>query len=114
MLSKLSRVLISYSYRYNSTLKSTKSVYNCTIFKAPDCGFHSSRYVLEKVSPKPNSKQQRKKPEDVSAQSIGYYTMAVAVLCGGLTFAAVPLYRLFCQVIENWQFIRTQSIYWQD
>lgn len=99
MLSKLSHVLINYSYRYNSALRPIKSVYYCTHFKAPDRGFHSSRYVLEKVSPKPNSKQQQKKPpKDVSAQSIGYYTMAVAVLCGGLTFAAVPLYRLFCQV----------------
>lgn len=45
------------------------------------------------------SKTDTKIKTDNSAESIAYYSMAVVVLCGGLSFAAVPLYRLFCQVI---------------
>lgn len=95
MLSKFSRVLTNYSCRWNSASKATKFKLNCT--NVTERQFHSNKYLWEKISPKPNSKTQ-KKPEDVSAQSVGLYSMAVVVLCGGLTFAAVPLYRLFCQV----------------
>lgn len=50
-----------------------------------------------------NSQNSRSKTEtkiktDNSATSVAYYSMALVVLCGGLSFAAVPLYRLFCQV----------------
>lgn len=31
-------------------------------------------------------------------RSIAYYSTAAVILTGGLTYAAVPLYRLFCQV----------------
>lgn len=44
------------------------------------------------------SKASPKTKADNSAESIAYYSMAVVILCGGLSFAAVPLYRLFCQV----------------
>lgn len=36
--------------------------------------------------------------EKLRNRSIAYYSLATVVLCGGLTYAAVPLYRLFCQV----------------
>lgn len=106
MLSKFSRGLINFSYLYKPVSKTTNSIYNCTNFKvAFERNFHSNKYVWGKVSPKPNSKHnqqhQQKKSKDIFAQSIGYYSMAVVVLCGGLTFAAVPLYRLFCQVKIN-------------
>lgn len=33
------------------------------------------------------------------ARSVAYYATAAAVLTVGLSYAAVPLYRMFCQVI---------------
>lgn len=98
MLSKFSRIISNSSFRLNPVLASRtpKTIFQCTNVTVPVRRFHLNSYELQKITPKPNAKT--KKPEDVSAQSIGYYTMAVAVLCAGLTFAAVPLYRLFCQV----------------
>lgn len=82
-----------------SVLRNTKSRINWQTvhLNGSARNFQSSKYDLQKLSSKPKNRAE-KKAEDVSAQSIGLYTMAVAVLCGGLTFAAVPLYRLFCQV----------------
>lgn len=34
-------------------------------------------------------------------RSIAYYSISAVVVCVGLTYAAVPLYRLFCQVSEE-------------
>lgn len=101
MLSKFSRVLINYSCRWNSASIATK--FKCNSTNVIERKFHSNRYLFEKVSSKPNSKSKKKGffDDDVSATSAGYYSMAVVVLCGGLTFAAVPLYRLFCQVIND-------------
>lgn len=98
MLSKFSRVLLSYPLNHNvsSTAAILKSINKYTNFRIAERKFHLNSYELQKIAPKPNTKTQ--KPVDVSAQSIGYYSMAVVVLCAGLTFAAVPLYRLFCQV----------------
>lgn len=36
---------------------------------------------------------------DKSTETIVYYAVSAVVLTFGLTFAAVPLYRAFCQVI---------------
>lgn len=36
-------------------------------------------------------------------RSIAYYSVSAVVMCVGLTYAAVPLYRLFCQVSEDEQ-----------
>lgn len=99
MFSKFSRVIMSYPIRFSalSATHFTKSINNYRNCLVPERSFHWNRYELQKINtPKTNSKT--KKPADVSAQSIGYYSMAVVVLCAGLTFAAVPLYRLFCQV----------------
>lgn len=101
MLSKFTRVISNSSFRYSPVLasKTAKTVYNCTNVRVPQRTFYFNSYELQKISPKPNSKSKpQTKNEDVFAQSIGYYSMAVVVLCAGLTFAAVPLYRLFCQV----------------
>lgn len=104
MLSKFSRIILNCPFRINPMLASntTKSIFQCINLKVSTRSFHLNSYELQKIAPKPNAKM--KKPEDLSAQSIGYYTMAVAVLCAGLTFAAVPLYRLFCQVNVNLKF----------
>lgn len=98
LFSKFSRVIFNSSIRINSVfdLQTKKSIFKCTNFIVPKRNVHNTNYVLQKISPKQNPRS--KKPEDISSQSIGYYSMAVVVLCGGLTFAAVPLYRLFCQV----------------
>lgn len=100
MLSKCSRFISNFSFRLNPVLvpRTLKSIVQCTNLSVTVRDFHFNSYELQKIAPKPNAKTKIKKPEDISAQSIGYYTMAVAVLCAGLTFAAVPLYRLFCQV----------------
>lgn len=34
------------------------------------------------------------------SRSIAYYSISAVVICVGLTYAAVPLYRIFCQVSE--------------
>lgn len=98
MLSKFSHIILNSSFRINPVLASKRiiPIFQCTNLRLSQRSFHLNSYELQKITPKPNAKT--KKPEDLSAQSIGYYTMAVAVLCAGLTFAAVPLYRLFCQV----------------
>lgn len=36
--------------------------------------------------------------EALRRRSIAYYSISAVVICVGLTYAAVPLYRLFCQV----------------
>lgn len=104
MLSKFSLKLLSSTLRFNVSLpvlRNTKSAINCKsiCFGGSTRSFQSSKYDLQKLTSKPKSKT-NKKAEDVSAQSVGLYSMAIAVLCGGLTFAAVPLYRLFCQVFS--------------
>lgn len=101
MLSKFSRIILNCPFRINPVLASntTKSIFQCTNLQVFTRSFHLNSHELQKIAPKPSAKM--KKPEDLSAQSIGYYTMAVAILCAGLTFAAVPLYRLFCQVNVN-------------
>lgn len=96
MLSKLSSVLFNYSFRYNT--KTIKSIINCTNFRGFNRSFHTNKYDLQKFTPPKSNNKSQKTREDLSAQSIMYYTLSVVVLCGGLTFAAVPLYRLFCQV----------------
>lgn len=101
MLSKFSRVILNSSFQYSPVFatKTLKTVSKCTNVRIPQRNFYFNSYELQKISPKPNSRgKPQTKPEDLSAQSIGYYSMAVVVLCAGLTFAAVPLYRLFCQV----------------
>lgn len=102
MLSKFSLKLMNSTLRFNASLpvlRNTKSALNweSVYCRGLTRNFQSSKYDLQKISSKPKSKAE-KKAEDVSAQSVGLYSMAIAVLCGGLTFAAVPLYRLFCQV----------------
>lgn len=98
MFSKFSRVILNSSYRLNSVLacKSKNSIDRFTNIRVPDRSFYLNSHELQKILPKSSTKP--KDPKDVSAQSIGYYSMAVVVLCAGLTFAAVPLYRMFCQV----------------
>lgn len=103
MLSKFSLKFLNSTLRFNaslSVLRNTKSAINCEsiYFRGSTRNFQSSKNGLQKIPPNPKSRADKKKAEDVSAQSVGLYSMAVAVLCGGLTFAAVPLYRLFCQV----------------
>lgn len=103
MLSKFSLQLLNSTLRFNASLlvlRNTKFAINCRPinFRRSTRDFQSSKYDVRNFSSKPKSKAD-KKAEDVSAQSVGLYSMAIAVLCGGLTFAAVPLYRLFCQVV---------------
>lgn len=95
MLSKFSRLLVNSTGYWNSVSKATK--YKCKFTTVKERNFHTNRYLLDKQPSKPDRKTQ-KKLEDESAQSVGLYSMAVVILCGGLSFAAVPLYRLFCQV----------------
>lgn len=100
MFSKFSRMILSSSFQRNPMLvsKITKSLFQCTNILVPERNFYLNSCELQNITPKPKQNAKMERPENVSAQSIGYYTMAVAVLCTGLTFAAVPLYRLFCQV----------------
>ncbi|XP_031633125.1 cytochrome c oxidase assembly protein COX11, mitochondrial [Contarinia nasturtii] len=97
MLSKFSRAVLNSSYRLNPVFacKNTNSIIRCRNVRVPERSFYLNTHDLQKILPKSNVKS--KSSKDVSAQSIGYYSMAVVVLCAGLTFAAVPLYRLFCQ-----------------
>lgn len=76
--------------------------------KATNCQFStiqqvfSNRFYSQNTRgspPKPvqQSRSTKPKPQNESQQSIAYYSMAAVVLCAGLSYAAVPLYRLFCQ-----------------
>lgn len=102
MLSKFSLKFLNNTLRFNASLpvfRSTKSTISREpiYFRGSTRNFQSTKYDLQKLSSNSKNKAD-KKAEDVSAQSVGLYSMAIAILCGGLTFAAVPLYRLFCQV----------------
>lgn len=102
MLSKLSLKLLNSTLRLNKPLpvlwnKKLTINWEPIHFRGTTRSFQSSKYELQKLSSKPKNRPD-KKAENISAQSVGLYSMAIAVLCGGLTFAAVPLYRLFCQV----------------
>lgn len=116
MLSKLSFNLLNTTLRFNTSLpvlRNTKFTINWqTIhFRGSTRNFHSNKYDLQKLSSKPKGKPDKKSAENVSAQSVGLYSMAIAVLCGGLTFAAVPLYRLFCQVYIVCMCARSMGMY---
>lgn len=95
MLSKCLRNAVNATIRYNSfvyTLKPLK-LSECTELKNV---YQFSRQFSSNVSK--NTRPNPKTTENISAQSIAYYSMAVVVMCVGLSYAAVPLYRLFCQV----------------
>lgn len=102
MLSKFSLQLLNSTLRFNASpvFRHSKFVinYKPINISGPTRQFQSSKYGVRNFSKDPKRKVD-KKAEDLSAQSVGLYSMAIAVLCGGLTFAAVPLYRLFCQVV---------------
>lgn len=105
MLSKFSRVILGNSFRVNSVFSAAhniKSILKCTHVRVSERSFYISSNDLQKLAPKP--KANKTSLDDVSSKSIGYYSMAVVVMCVGLTFAAVPLYRLFCQVCGNGTF----------
>lgn len=94
MLSKCVGNMVNAAIRYNLCTFNGFKPLRATEFKQIKNVYQFSRQF--------NSQNSRSKTEtkaDNSAESIAYYSMAVVVLCGGLSFAAVPLYRLFCQVI---------------
>lgn len=100
MLSKFSLKFLNSALRFNASVPVLRNTnWESIYFSRTVRNFQSTKYDRQKISSKPKSKAE-KKAEDVSAQSVGLYSMAIAVLCGGLTFAAVPLYRLFCQVFS--------------
>lgn len=101
MLSKCLRAVATTTFRYNSftfTLKPLK-ISECkqikNLVESNNRQFSSS---FSQNSPKNSQKTTKSNAADNSAQSVAYYSMAVAVICAGLTYAAVPLYRMFCQV----------------
>lgn len=58
----------------------------------------SSRFYSDEYHRKAVEKFFKTQSGDNSAQSAVYYSMALVALTVGLSYAAVPLYRLFCQV----------------
>lgn len=61
-------------------------------------GTPSSRFYSDEYRRKVVAQFYKSHSGDKSTQSILYYSMSLVVLCVGLSYAAVPLYRIFCQV----------------
>lgn len=59
----------------------------------------SSRFYSNEVRLKEIQKFFKENSSDKSTETILYYSVSAVILTFGLTFAAVPLYRAFCQVI---------------
>lgn len=59
--------------------------------------FSNHRYVIENPNIRWYSSP-RDVPGSQRNKSTLYYVVALGVLVGGFSYAAVPLYRLFCQV----------------
>lgn len=96
MLSKCVGNVVNTAIRYNLCIFRAFKPLQATEFKQIKNVYQFSRQFN---SQKSRSKTETQVKGDDSAESIAYYSMAVVILCGGLSFAAVPLYRLFCQVI---------------
>lgn len=96
MLSKCVENVVNAAIRYNLCSFNAFKPLRIAEFKQIKNVYQISRQFNSQNS---RSKTETKIKANSSAESIAYYSMAVAILCGGLSFAAVPLYRLFCQVL---------------
>lgn len=95
MLSKCVSSVVRTAIRYNLCTINAFRPLRIAEFKQIKNVYQFSRQFHSQNS---RSKTETKIKTDNSATSVAYYSMALVVLCGGLSFAAVPLYRLFCQV----------------
>lgn len=76
------------------------------LFSINRCYFHTLRYTISKtplniLAPKnvlPNVYIVRAAHEQKKIRSTMNYMIAIGVMTVGLSYAAVPLYRIFCQV----------------
>ncbi len=60
--------------------------------------YHKANRILFRMLSGNN--QYRKKLSE-KHKSVAMYALSLAILIGGGSYAAVPLYRLYCQVIEQ-------------
>lgn len=96
MLSKC----ITSAYSLSRTFSRSSSLFKQTNHRCSNIYQFSNRFNSQNVrgpSPSPPKPSPRPKMQADTKQSIAYYSMAAVALCAGLTYAAVPLYRLFCQ-----------------
>jgi hypothetical protein len=60
--------------------------------------FHFRSTLLRNLKHEQNTKESAWAEKQKKLRSTVYYIVATAVLTVGLSYAAVPLYRMFCQV----------------
>ena len=91
--------IIKDCYGGYSSLSSKNNRENCLSFRRTYCTIRNGNKYFPQFQHKTrNSSSYTKNSYEFKHKTVLFYLTSAAVLTGGLSYAAVPLYRIYCQV----------------